>query len=243
MSDKDAPKTNERDDEDRDSDADVESERTPEPAPKKVAAKKGGKRREHAAKAAPASSGSSVGVFVLLALLAGGGAGWFGHMQQAKAASKSADGAAAPAGSAGPCAAWEKKLCKSAGEESAACMQAKSAGELLTPAVCDVALTTLPATLTKLKAARASCDKLVSKLCKDLPPGSQMCSMVKEKTPAFPAQRCDEMLEHYEEVLGQLKQMEEQQGGMMRGPGGPGGPGMAPPPGVSAPPGDDGHGH
>lgn len=85
MSDKDEPKTNERDsdgDEDRDSDAEVESERTPEPAPKKVAATKGAaKRREHAAKPTPASSGSSVGVFVLFALLAGGAAGWFGHMQ------------------------------------------------------------------------------------------------------------------------------------------------------------------
>lgn len=251
MSDKDEPKTNERDsdsDEARDSDAEVESERAPEPAPKKGAAKKGAaKRREHAAKPAPASSGSSVGVFVLFALLAGGAAGWFGHMQQAKAASAKADGAAAPAGSAGPCAAWEKKICKSAGDQSAACMQAKGAGELLTPAVCDVALTSLPATLTKLKAARASCDKLVAKLCADLPPGAQTCSMVKEKTPAFPAQRCDEMLQHYDEVIGQLKQIEQQQGGLMGGPGGPGGPGAGPGgpggPGASAPPGDDGHGH
>jgi hypothetical protein len=116
-------------------------------------------------------------------------------------------------------------------------MQAKGAIELMTPSTCDVALSNVPATLTKLKAARASCDKLVTKLCADLPPGSQMCAMVKDKTPSFPAQRCDEMLGHYDEVIGQLKQMEQQQGGMMGGPGGPGGPG----PGMSAPPGMPAH--
>jgi hypothetical protein len=249
MSDQDEPKANERDsdsDEDRDSDAEVESEREPEPAAaKKVAAKgRAGGKRPDAARKAPASkgaSGSNVGVFILLALLAGGAAGYFGHMQQAKAAAAKAD-ATAPVGSAGkaagPCGAWEKKICGSSGEQSAACMQAKGATELLAPSACEAALATVPATLTKLKAARASCEKLVSKLCTDLPPGSQMCAMVKEKTPAFPAQRCDEMLQHYDEVIAQLKQMEEQQG-MMGGPGGPGhgGPGGPGGPGMSAPPG------
>jgi len=249
MSDKDEPKTNERDsdsDEDRDSDSEIESEREAAPVASKKAAMKsraGGKRR--AAAAAPAKSagmpGSSIGVAILLALVAGGAGGWFGHIQTAKAAAAKADSAPMPAGSsgvaAGPCGAWEKKICSSSGDTSAACMQAKGAIELLTPSACDVALNNVPATLSKLKAARASCDKLVTKLCADLPPGSQMCAMVKDKTPSFPAQRCDEMLTHYDEVIGQLKQMEQQQGGMMGGPGGPGGPG----PGMSAPPGMPAH--
>jgi hypothetical protein len=246
MSDQDEPKANERDsdsDEDRDSDAENESEREPAPAASQKVAPKpraGAQRRAAASKPTPKAPGSNVGVFVLLALLAGGAAGYFGHMQQAKAAL--AKDSAAPAGSgaaAGPCGAWEKKICGSSGEQSAACMQAKGATELLTPSTCEQALTTMPATLSKLKAARASCDKLVSKLCTDLPPGAQTCAMVKEKTPSFPAQRCDEMLKHYDEVIGQLKQMEEQQGGMMGGPGGPRGPGGpgGPGPGMSPPPG------
>ena len=44
--------------------------------------------------------------------------------------------------------------------------------------------------------------------------------MVKERTPSFPAQRCSEMLSHYDEVLEQLKML-EQQGGPRMGPGGP----------------------
>jgi hypothetical protein len=199
-----------------------------------------GKRREpaHQAAASKGAPGPKVGVFVLLALLAGAAAGYFGHMLQARAAAAKADSAAVGSdGKAGPCDAWEKKICSSTGEQSAACMQAKGATELLTSSACDAALAAVPATLTKVKAARASCDKLVGKLCADLPPGAQACALVKEKTPSLPAQRCDEMLEHYDEVIGQLKQMEEQGGSMggpgrPHGPGGPGGPGMSAPPGM-----------
>lgn len=240
MSDQDEPKDTGRDsDEDRDSDAGEESEREPVPAPKKAETKATAatKRREPAAvapKSAPLSS-SSVGLFVTLALAAGGAAGWFGHIQQAKAALK-AESAAAPAGSgapAGPCGAWEAKICSgTGGDKSATCQQAKGAVELLTPSTCEVALAAVPATLAKLKAARSSCDKLVAKLCADLPPGSQTCDMVKERTPSFPTQRCEEMMKHYDEVIGQLKQV-DQQGGMQGGPGGPGGPGAPGP--VSSP--------
>jgi hypothetical protein len=255
MSDKDEPKANERDrDDDRNSESEIESESESEREPAAVASKTGapkartgGKRR--AATAQPVKSagmpGSSVGVIILLALVAGGAAGWFGHIQTAKAAAAKADSAPMPAGSSGAavgsCGAWEKKICTSSGADSAACMQAKGATDLLTPSACDVALSNMPATLNKLKAARASCDKLVGKLCADLPPGSQMCAMVKDKTPSFPAQRCDEMLSHYDEVIGQLKQMEAQQGGMMGGPGAPGGPGGPGAPGGPVP--NDGHGH
>src|SRR4051812_16533009 len=148
MSDKDEPKANERDsgsDEDRDSDSEIESEREPAPVASKKAAVKsraGGKRRASAAEPAKSAGmpGSSVGVIILLALVAGGAGGWFGHIQTAKAAAAKADSAPMPAGSghatAGPCGAWEKKICTSSGDTSAACMQAKGATELLTPSTC-----------------------------------------------------------------------------------------------------------
>ncbi len=235
MSDQDEPKANERDSESNEgTSSESESESAREPArdaSKKVAAKRrdGVPAREPAAKAPAGTSGASVAVFVVLALLAGGAAGWFGHIQQSKAAAAKAD--TAPAGSDGPCKAWEEGICSKLGAESAPCMQAKGASELLTASTCEVALTAMPATLEKLKAARASCDTLVSKLCADLTPGSQTCAMVKEKTPMFPAQRCDEMLKQYDQVIGELRQLEQQQQMM----GGPGGPGMAPP--GMAPPG------
>jgi hypothetical protein len=232
MSEKDDVEAEERDsqpDEDRDSDPPSE----PEPAAKKTDAKRAQKAAPVVAKSSSVPS-SRVGVFVVLALAAGAAAGWFGQVQQAKAAAAKADAAPAPIGSAGvttgPCRDWQDKICGSSGKQSAACSQAKGATELLTPSTCAAGLLAMPATLTRLKAARASCEKLVGKLCTDLPPGSETCAMVKDKTPSFPSQRCDEMLEHYDEVIAQLKQI-DQQGGMqpggmrMGGPGGPGGPG------------------
>jgi hypothetical protein len=231
MSEQDEPKANESDSNEGSA---PESESAREPArdeSKKVAAKRrdGAQSREPAAKAPAGTPGSLVGGFVVLALLAGGAAGWFGHIQQSKAAAAKADTAAV--GTDGPCKAWEEGICSKLGAESAPCMQAKGASELLTASTCEVALTAMPATLEKLKAARASCDTLVGKLCADLPPGSQTCTMVKEKTPMFPAQRCDEMLKQYDQVIGELRQLDQQQQMM----GGPGGPGMAPP--GMAPPG------
>jgi hypothetical protein len=231
MSDQDEPKTNERDsDEGRNNDSESESAREPaKTASKEVAAKPRSRAsaREAAAKAPAGAPSSRVGVFVVLALLAGGAAGWFGHIQQSKAAAAKADSAAV--GNEGPCKAWEEAICSKSGAESAPCMQAKGATELLTASTCEVALTAMPATLEKLKAARASCDNLVTKLCGDLPPGSETCKMVKDKTPSFPSQRCDEMLKQYDQVIAELKQLDA-----MGGPGGPG-PGMAPP--GMAPPG------
>lgn len=237
MSDQEDSKAGQRDSdggEERDSDTEIDGESKPTRAEaKRVSAKDqtGAKRATSSTKSASMPT-SNVALFVVLALAVGGVGGWFGHVQQAKAALK-AD-SVTPAGSsssgvpAGPCGAWQQKLCSGAGgEQAAACLQAKGATELLTPSICEAALVALPATLNKLKAARASCDQLVSKLCADLPAGSKMCEMVKERTPSFPAKRCEEMLKRYEEVLGELKQMDQQSGAQ---PGGPGGPGPVMPP-------------
>ena len=208
--------------EDRDSDEEVRDAREPEPKRKANPPQGRG-----ASAAPPKSSGISsaqVGLIAVLALATGGAVGWFGHIAQAKAALR-AD-SAAPTTESGSCGSWAQKICGSSGKESAACAQAKGAAELMTPLTCEAGLLAMPATLSKLKVMRSSCDKLVTKLCADLPPNSQTCSMVKERTPAFPAQRCEEMMQHYDEVIGQLRQMDQQQAAMHPGgPGGPGGPG------------------
>jgi hypothetical protein len=75
-----------------------------------------------------------------------------------------------------------------------------------------------------------TCDKLEKKLCADLGPESQQCTMVKAKTPSIPANKCQELMDNYDKVLESLKQ-----GPGMR-PGMPPGmqPGMQPgmPPGA-----------
>src|SRR5262245_40433432 len=98
--------------EERDSQPDEERDSEPKPAPKKAGVKGGAKATPVAAKSASVPS-SRVGVFVVLALAAGGAAGWFGQIQQAKAAATKADSAPAPKGSAGvttgPCRDWQDK--------------------------------------------------------------------------------------------------------------------------------------
>jgi hypothetical protein len=52
--------------------------------------------------------------------------------------------------------------------------------------------------------------------------------MVKERTPSFPRERCDQMLTNYDKVIGELKQMDQQQAGGMGAPGGMSAPRMPP---------------
>jgi hypothetical protein len=195
-------------------------------APRKKRARRPGARVEPKAP----SSTSLFGVLIALAAAGIGAAGgWFGHDAQAKAKLRADSApAAASAAASGPCATWQQKICAGK-DESAPCMEAKAAAELLTPSVCEAALAALPATLAKLKAARVPCDTLVSKLCADLPPGSQTCAMVRERTPNFPTERCTEMLAHYDEVRKSLQDMDQQAGTQ------PNAPGLAHPQGMPAP--------
>jgi hypothetical protein len=203
-------------------DADADEPRAESTSRSRKLAKKA--RREEAARAAKKDAMTRAIVVGLIALAAGGAAGWFGHIAQAKAKIRK-ESVPATAGSAGPCGAWETKICTSSGKESAACMQAKGATGLLTPGTCEVALETVPATLAKVKAERVPCDTLTQKLCKDVPPDSKGCALVKEKTPMFPVDRCKEMLANYDQVLAEVKRIDQSPMGM---------------PGHGA---DDGHGH
>jgi hypothetical protein len=244
--------------------AEAEAEAAPsssKDAPREKRSGKSRKRREReraaAAAAAKKAPGNSI-LFAVAGLAAGAAVGWFGHIASAKAKLK-ADIAPVPAASGsagapapsvtGPCATLEKEVCAKTGDTSAACGQAKSASGLLTSGTCEAALETVPAMVEKVKAARAVCDQLVARLCKDLTPVSGACAMVKERTPSFPTERCAELSKNYDQVLTELKQMEEQgvipgtPGVQVQRPGGPGGPG-GPPGGM--PPGHapgDGHGH
>jgi hypothetical protein len=192
-------------------------------------------RKRAPAATSPSKGSSQAIVIAVVALAVGGAAGWFGHQARSKAKIQ-AESSPAAAGSSGPCGQWEQKICAdTGGERSAACQQAKGASELLTPGTCETALAAMPATLEKIKAGRVTCDNLVTKLCNDLPKDSSACSMVKERTPSFPAERCKGMLDQYDQVLAQLKMIDSQGGGMMgRPPGGPS-PHGGPPPGGPTP--------
>jgi hypothetical protein len=219
------------DDEEASSASDEESPDSDDDRPRKPPSRRSGKlskraRREEQAKQAKKDAMIRALVVGGVALAVGGAAGWFGHIEQAKAKIR-AESAPAAAGSAGPCGAWEKKICSSSGDESAPCQQAKGATGLLTPGTCELALEALPATLAKVKAERAPCESLVTKLCKDVSESSKGCNMVKQRTPSFPVERCKELLANYDQVLTEVRRIDENPMPM----------GM---PGHGA---DDGHGH
>lgn len=117
---------------------------------------------------------------------------------------------AAPSTSAGACEAWASEVCKRVGVSSEGCAQAQGASELLPEAACGVAKGEIEGTVAQMKKARASCDTLVERICKDLGDKTETCKMVREKTPSFPPERCKEMLEHYDEVIGELRSAEQE---------------------------------
>ena len=56
---------------------------------------------------------------------------------------------------------------------------------------------------------RKQCDDLRAKLCADLGENTQTCEMVKRRPRTFQPERCDMMMQHYTEVLADLKKQEE----------------------------------
>lgn len=108
----------------------------------------------------------------------------------------------------GPCKEYGDRLCKEAGEGTETCNAIKTVTGLIPPAACEAGLKDIQYTVTKLGAMRKGCDELVVKLCKDLGETTETCAMVKRETPKFPAERCAQFLQQYDQVLGDLKRME-----------------------------------
>jgi len=112
--------------------------------------------------------------------------------------------------SATACADYTTRFCKEAGgEESTTCTTMKSAVELMAPAACASALANIDFTIKKLGEQKKKCEELVDKLCTDIGKETQTCEMVKTQTKNFTPDRCNMMMQHYAEVLADLKQQEE----------------------------------
>lgn len=106
------------------------------------------------------------------------------------------------------CADYAKKVCDEAGAESQTCASVKTTTELMPASACAAANQEFAFTKQKLGDARKACDELTAKLCKDIGPETETCNMVKTKTGEFPPERCSMMMEHYDEVLADLKKQE-----------------------------------
>ncbi len=121
---------------------------------------------------------------------------------------QNAKGAATPAASATSCKDYAARLCKETGEESGTCNSVKSVTELMPKEACAVALSKVDESIKKLGDARKKCDELSTKLCKDIGETTATCEMVKTQTKTFEPERCSMMMEHYAEVLTDLKRQE-----------------------------------
>jgi protein-disulfide isomerase len=106
------------------------------------------------------------------------------------------------------CADYAKKVCDEAGAESGTCTSVKSTTDLMPAAACAIALSDFDHTKKKLGEARKSCEELTTKLCAEIGKETETCQMVATQTKQFPPERCATMLEHYAEVVADLKKRE-----------------------------------
>ena len=176
-------------------------------------------RRQGGGRGSRSAGAQRTGALLLFALAVGGAAGWFAKHAHARTGQTSPE-----AGAAASCEVWEQEICEGVGEEALACYEAKAAANLLPPAACDAALEAVPETLARAAAGREVCNTVIERLCTDLGPETPTCSVVREKTQLFPAERCQEMLDNYDQVIGELRLFQEQMS-----------PGGLPPPGVEPP--------
>ena len=109
---------------------------------------------------------------------------------------------------AADCEAYTKSLCDAAGA-GATCESITTTLKILPPAACKVGMTDLEYSKKQLAEVNKSCNDLMDRLCKDLGEGTETCKMVRTKTPEFGSARCTKMLGEYDQVLAQLKQMED----------------------------------
>ncbi len=113
-----------------------------------------------------------------------------------------------PKGTATSCGDYAKRVCQEAGEESPTCNAFKATTEMMPPDACAAGLAKVDLVKKKLAEKRKACATLESKLCADIGESTQSCEMVRRETKKFEPERCDMMMQHYDEVLADLKKQE-----------------------------------
>jgi protein-disulfide isomerase len=107
------------------------------------------------------------------------------------------------------CADYSKKVCDEAGASSGTCTSMTEATKLMPATACAAAAADFGTAKQKIAALRKSCDELTTKLCAEIGPKTDTCEMVKTQTKTFAPDRCSMMMQHYAEVVADLKKREE----------------------------------
>jgi len=133
-----------------------------------------------------------------------------GCKKKGEPAEDTATTAAAEAQGEGPCSQFATQLCTRTGEKSPLCVSAQSLQKVLPASACSAAIKDFSQIETRIDAERKVCTDLVERLCKDLGPTTDTCQMVRDETPQFPREQCEEITTNYDKVLPELKQREAQ---------------------------------
>jgi protein-disulfide isomerase len=129
---------------------------------------------------------------------------------QAQKGDKDKPAASAGGTTATACKDYKERVCKEAGgDDSPTCTTIKSAVDLLAPEACSAALANIDFTVKALGEAKKKCEELMTKLCDGVGAETQTCEMVKTQTKNFTPERCSMMMQHFDEVLADLKKQEE----------------------------------
>lgn len=107
------------------------------------------------------------------------------------------------------CSEFAKHVCNEFGEKASECEKAQTAARLLSSGACAVAERDYATIVAKLKSARHPCTELADRLCADLGTQTETCTMVAEQTKSFTGERCEMMLGHFEEIIAELRAMEQ----------------------------------
>jgi protein-disulfide isomerase len=130
-----------------------------------------------------------------------------GCKQPEKAAEATAQSAET---SGGVCDEFVNQLCARAGEKSQLCASGKNLGKVLPPSACQAAVKEFAQIEKQIDTERKVCAELAERLCKDIGPDTDSCRMVREQTPQFPREQCEDLASNYDQVLAELKQNEAQ---------------------------------
>jgi protein-disulfide isomerase len=132
-----------------------------------------------------------------------------GCHEKTPAGSPTATAAAAGAGGGGVCDQFVAQLCgRSGSADSALCGSAKELGKVLPESACAAGLKDFSQVERQIEADRKLCNDLLDRLCKDLGPDTATCALVREQTPQFPRERCEQLTANYDEVLVELRRHE-----------------------------------
>jgi protein-disulfide isomerase len=109
------------------------------------------------------------------------------------------------------CHKLAKLVCEGGGEQSSICQGIVTTVAVLPPSSCAEALKDPKFVTEKVGAQKESCRTLTTRLCKDMGERTAACAMARDQGEKFDAQRCKMMLEHYDEVLTDLRAFEKEQ--------------------------------